>query len=273
GVLQLQVENTIALQQPTQPDWSNSTEPLNGGWPSYEFDDGSSGFSGILRLPNGEPSVTVTARSIADTPNRLSVEFQDALNGYQQDSYELVDPDDVALAGQEVSSALAALGIPNYDQAGRILQFNLDKSVHGNTYIAFETSIRAFGIRPGDLITLTYLKEGLNRQPLRVLKISPATNYRTSTITAQFHDDAWYSDTNGQATSPTGTVTQGNAGMGVPRPLIGTVLDENGDVQFGVVESTATSSDGTVETLVSVSFVPPAGAGVSSPGAGPGVPL
>ena len=47
--------------------------------------------------------MTVTSRSIADTPNRLSVEFQDALNGYQQDSYELVDPDDIALAGQEVS--------------------------------------------------------------------------------------------------------------------------------------------------------------------------
>jgi hypothetical protein len=200
------------------------------------------------------------------------VEFQDALNGYQQDSYELVDPDDVALAGQEVSSVLAALGIPNYDQAARILQFNLDKSVRGNTYIAFETSVKAFGIRPGDLITLTYLKEGLNRQPLRVLKISPATNYRTSTITAQIHDDAWYCDTNGQVTSP-GGVTQGNAGVGVPRPLIGTVLDENGDVQFGVVESAVTSSDNTVETLVSVSFVPPAGAGVGSPVAGPGIPL
>jgi hypothetical protein len=216
--------------------------------------------------------VTLTSRSIADTPNRLSVEFQDALNGYQQDSYELVAPDDVALAGQEVSMTLSAMGLPNYDQAARILKFNLDKSVRGNTYIAFETSVKAFGIRPGDLITLTYLKEGLNRQPLRVLKISPATNYRTSTITAQFHDDAWYSDTNGQVTSP-GGVTQGNAGVGVPRPLIGTVLDENGDVQFGVVESTATSSDGTVEASVSVSFVPPAGAGVSSPAAGPGIPL
>jgi hypothetical protein len=272
GALQLQVENTAALQQPAKPDCSNSTQPLNGGWPSYEFGDGSSGFSGILRQQNGEPSVTVTARSIADTPNRLSVEFQDALNGYQQDSYELVDPDDVALAGQEVSMTLSAMGLPNYDQAARILKFNLDKSVRGNTYIAFETSVKAFGIRPGDLITLTYLKEGLNRQPLRVLKISPATNYRTSTINAQIHDDAWYSDTNGQVTSP-GGVTQGNAGVGVPRPLIGAVLDENGDVQFGVVESTTTSSDGTVETSVSVSFVPPAGAGVGSPAAGPGIPL
>ena len=107
--------------------------------------------------------------------------------------------------------------------------------------------MKAFGIRPGDLITVTYLKEGFTRQPIRVLKISPATNYRTSTITAQIHDDAWYADTNGQVTSP-GGVTHGNAGVGVPRPLIGAVLDENGDVQFGVVESTTTTSDGTVET-------------------------
>ena len=271
GALQLQVENTAALERPAKPAWSNSTQPLNGGWPSYEFGDGSNGFSGILRRPNGEPSVTLTARGIADTPNRLSVEFQDALNGYQQDSFEMVDPADIALAGQEVSKTLPALGLPHYDQAARILKFNLDKSVRGNTYIEFDTSVKAFGIRPGDLITVTYLKEGLTRQPLRVLKISPATNYRTSTITAQIHDDAWYSDTNGQVTSP-GGVTQGNAGVGVPRPLIGAVLDDNGDVQFDVVESTATNSDDTVETSVSVGFVPPAGPG-SSAAAGPGIPL
>ena len=73
-----------------------------------------------------------------------------------------------------------ALGLPNYDQAARILQFNLDKSIRGNTYIEFETSVKAFGIRPGDLITVTYQKEGFTRQPFRVLKISPATNYRTA---------------------------------------------------------------------------------------------
>ena len=71
GVLQLQVENTAALQQPAKPDCSNSTQPLNGGWPSYEFGDGSNGFSGILRRPNGEPSVTVTVaqhRGYAEPP-------------------------------------------------------------------------------------------------------------------------------------------------------------------------------------------------------------
>jgi hypothetical protein len=154
GCLQLQVENTAALQQPAKPDCSNSTEPLNGGWPAYEFGDGSTGFSGILRKANGEPSVTLTSRSIADTPNRMTVEFQDSLNGYQQDSYEMVDPDDVALVGQEVSSTLMAVGLPHYDQAARILKFNLDKSIRGNTYIAVRDQRKSlFGSRPGDLIT------------------------------------------------------------------------------------------------------------------------
>jgi hypothetical protein len=53
--------------------------------------------------------VTVTARAIADTPNVLTVEFQDSMNSYQQDSYQLVDPVDLAATGQEVSATLTAL--------------------------------------------------------------------------------------------------------------------------------------------------------------------
>jgi predicted phage tail protein len=150
----------------------------------------------------------------------MSVEFQDALNGYQQDSYEMVDPDDIALTGQTTSATLMALGLPQFDQASRILKFNLDKSILGNTYIAFQTSIKTFGVSPGDLITVTYLKEGFIRRPFRVLKISPATNYRTTTITAQIHDDAWYADTNGQAISSSGQAIQDNSGVGLPNPLL-----------------------------------------------------
>lgn len=269
GILQLQVENTIALQQPAQLAWSNSTVPLNGGWPSYEFGDGSSGTSGIMRRQNGDPSVTVTSRPIADTPNSYNVEYQDSLNGYQQDSFSVSNPDDIALAGQEVTAALMAVGIPNYDQAGRILQFNLDKSVLGNTYIQFDTSVKAVGIRPGDIITFTYLKEGYTRQPFRVLKISPATNYRTSTITAQFHDDAWYADTNGQSGSTSGTGPNGSAGIGIPRPLIGSTIDSHGNIEFGVQETDTTASDGTIQVGVSLSFVTPAAIAAT----GPGIPL
>jgi hypothetical protein len=273
GVLQLQVENSLALQQPAQGTYTNSTASLDGGWPAYEFGDGSSGVTGILRRQNGEPSLTISSRSIADTPNCFTIDFQDALNSYQQDSYTVVDPDDIALAGQTVTTTLMAIGLPNYDQAARILQFTLDKSVSGNTYIQFDTSIKGFGIKPGDLITVTYLNAGFNRQPFRVLKISPATNYRTCTITAQIHDDAWYADTNGQPTSAPGSAQQGNAGVGVPRPLIGSAIDANGNMQFGVSETDSSNSDGTVEISLSVSFVAPSNASTGSGTAPSGVPL
>jgi hypothetical protein len=273
GVLQLQVENSLPLQQPTLSAYTNSTSSLGGGWPAYEFGDGSSGVSGILRQQNGAPSVTISSRSIADTPNCLTIDFQDALNSYQQDSYTVVDPDDIALAGQQVTATLMAIGLANYDQAARILQFTLDKSVSGNTYIQFDTSIKAFGIKPGDIITVTYLNLGFNRQPFRVLKLSPATNYRTCTITAQIHDDAWYADSNGQPTSAPGAAQPGNAGVGVPRPLIGSVVDANGNMQFGVTETDSSDSDGAIETTLSVSFVAPGNQSAGSGTAPPGVPL
>ena len=273
GVLQLRAENSIALQQPAQSAFSNATAELNGGWPAYEFGDGTNGISGILRKPSGEPSVTISARNIADTANCLTIDFQDELNGYQQDSYTVVNPDDVALAGQQVTSTLLALGMPNYDQAARILQFTLDRSLKGNTYIEFETSVKGFGIKPGDIITITYLKQGFNRQPFRVLKISPATNYRSCTITAQIHDDEWYADSNGQPTSAPGGMQASGGGIGVPRPLVGSVIDSNGNQQFGLTESDTVSSDGTVQTSLSVSFTPPNVGASGADATPPGPPL
>jgi hypothetical protein len=267
GRIAARVENAIATEMPEKPAWSNAAEPLDGGWPSYEFGDGSNGVSGILRRGNGEPTVRVFSRSVAETPNRYSVEFQDALNEFQQDSFSVVDPDDVARSGQEVAATLNAIGIPNFDQAARVLKTAVDKSVRGNTHVEFETSVRAFGVRAGDLIAVTYLKEGFNRQAFRVLKIAPGVNHRVTTITAQIHDDSWYADGNGQTTSAGGR-RQDTAGVGVPRPLVGAEVDENGDVQLGVEEAAAVG-DGSEGVNVRAAFVPPAVAA----GAGPGIPL
>ncbi len=269
GLLQLQVENSIALQQPTQMAWSNSTQTLNGGWPSYEFSDGSAGTANILRKTNGEPSVQVSSRGIADTPNQVNVEFQDAFNSYQHDSLLMVDVGDIDLTGQIIGTTLMALGLPNYDQAARILRFTLDKAISGNTYVAFDTSVKALGLRPGDIIALTYLKEGFQRQPFRIVKITPGANYRVTKITAQIHQDQWYTDTNGQIPGNTGGRPQPNSGIGVPRPLLGNAVDPSGNLQYQISETSTNVTDGGVSEELTVGFaVPPA-----IPQGGPGVPL
>jgi hypothetical protein len=264
GLLQLRVENTLALQQPAQIASSNSTVVLDGGWPAYEFGDGSSGTTGLLRKANGEPSFRLYSRSMTDTPNSFSVEFQDSFNEYQQDSLSLVDVADVAQTGQEIRGPFSVLGIPNYDQAARMLKFNLDRSIQGNTYVEFETSVRAVGIQPGDIVSLTYLKEGFERQPFRVIGIAPGTNYRTAVITAQIHNDVWYSDTNGQ--TPANGRRQPESGLGLPRPLIGSVVDANGEVQFGIVETSSGNTDGGATEEANVSFFTPAAPAVNQLG-------
>jgi len=261
GLIQLNAEDTLANQQPTQSASSNSTAELNGGWPAYEFGDDA--FSGIVRSANGTPSLTVTSQSIANTPNQYTVEFQDEFNDYQQDSLSLVDIDDFVLTGQQVTTTLTALGLPNFDQANRAAALQLYKSVNGNTYIQFETSVKGVGLKPGDIITLTYAREGFSRQPFRITKLSPGVNFITAVIAAQIHDDAWYTVVNADAG---GSGRQPGSEVGLPRPLVGSVLDSNGVEQFGISETSTESTDGSVTETLSVSFSVPAKPAASSAG-------
>ena len=268
GLLQLMVENSIALQQPALAANSNALTTVNGGWAAYEFGDGTNGTTGIARTSKGTSSVNLRARSFADTPNRFSAEFQDAFNDYQQDSLSIVDTDDIAAMGQEITSTAPVLGLPHYDQAARILTFFLSKSVKGNSIIQFTTSAKALGLTPGDIITFTYTKEGFARTTFRITGIQPGGNYRTAIITAQLHMDEWYDDTNGQ-TPADASRRQGSTGINLPRPLAGVIADSTGALQFGVTETWSQASDGTATVTASVAFASP---GASTVGA-PDIPL
>jgi hypothetical protein len=261
GLIQLNAEDTLANQQPTKPAGSNSTETLNGGWPAYEFGDNS--FSGILRTSNGASSLTVTSATTANTPNHYTVEFQDEFNDYQQDSLSLVDIDDFVITGQDVTSSLTALGLPNVDQANRATSLQLYKSVYGNAFVEFETSVKGVGLKPGDIITLTYAREGFSRQPFRIVKLSPGVNFLTAVISAQIQDDAWYTAVNSGSAY---LGRQADFAVGLPRPLVGGVLDSSGVEQFGISETSTASTDGSVTENLSVSFVVPAEPEVSAAG-------
>lgn len=259
GLLELLPETSLAIQQPSLPDGGNSTGSLSGGWPTYEFSDSSGPFSGIARNADGSSSVKLSSKSVSETSNRLSVEFQDQSNEYQQDSLSLVNADDSALIGYEISSQSTALGIANFSQATRVLLRQLDKSTKGNLFIQFQTSFRALKIRPGDIIAVTYLKEGFSRTPFRVVKLSPAMNFQMVSVLAQIHDDDWYSDNPAvlmNAGRQPGSLVQ------VPRPLIGEVAhnDSTGNLEFfdfSIREQIQASSDGSATDTFTVSFSQP----------------
>lgn len=252
GLLRLDVENTLELQQPIKPDGSNSSATLNGGWPAYEFSDGTADFSGILRNPNSEPTIRLWSRAGSELPNRVTVEFQDEFNEYQQDSLALVDVDDALATSRQVTATFPGAGLPNFDQATRMVQLYLRKLSQGHAFVEFETTVRGVSLAPGDIIAITYAKEGFTRQPFRIVKLAPGQNFRTVRITAQWHDDAWYTigsaDTSGKRNDP----SRG----GLPRPLVGSLIDIDGRDQFGITESTIAGSSGTAVAL-EVSFITP----------------
>jgi hypothetical protein len=254
GKLQVQVENTMALQQPEPPYGSNAIAPIADGWPAYVYADTN---GTITRRSDGSSSVRVTHRSITDTPNRFAFEFQDEFNQYVQDSLAIDDLDDQQATGQEVSQTLAVDGIPNFDQAARIAKFHLDKSVKGNAFVEFETSVKAVGQQVGQLIALSYAREGWTNQLFRILRIAPRQNFRTVLVTAQVHDDAWYGDTN-RAEGACGAARRyARRNPRPPNPLVGVVPRADGDMDWLVAEHAATDSDGTGTVELEVGFSVP----------------
>lgn len=252
GLLEARIENTFALQQPTLPANSNAIEMFGGGWPAYEFDATS-----VARNSDGSANFRISSKGAQDTPNQLTVEFQDEFNQYQQDSLSLTDGDDSDLCGQLIGANWDAMGISNFSQASRMLLLGLNRGIQGNQFVEFETSVKALGLMPGDLITVTYPKENLQRTAFRVQKITPGGSFRTAVISAQLHNDLWYSDTASGIIGGRGW--QAGQGSGLPAPVGGTIVDSNGNLQLGIGEAEITGGDGSKDVELTVSFTEPSG--------------
>ena len=255
GLLQLVAERGLSDESPTKPAGSNSDAALpGGGWPAYEFSDGSASYSGILRRANRESSFKLSAKQNPELPNRISVEFQNEFNEYQQDSLSVSDSRDIELCGYEISSSSPALGLPNVDQAWRICRTALSKSLYGNSFVQFDTSVRAVGLVPGAIIAITHAKENLTRQAFRITRVEPSTNFRTCRIVAQIHNDVWYARPVDAVASNAGRHT--GFGSKAPRVLSGPATVD-GLESFGVEETITTNSEGVSAAALEVSFIVP----------------
>ncbi len=265
GKLAIRPETTIAQQQPIKPAGSNAATALNTGWPTYEFGDGLNQTTGILLKSNREPDFRIYSKPSQDSPNRVSFEIQDALNEFQQDSISIADTDDIRVRRQEITQALPAVGVPNFPQAQRICQTWLNKSIAGNVYLEFRTSVRGFHIRPGDLIAITYLRYGFERTTFRVLEFQLSPRLDVMKVSCQLHQDHWYSD-NAQIRYDRSRIFAWRTGAA--RAVCGTLIN-SGQVTFDASEQLAIDSDGVQKCAVRIPFRRPQ----SELGASGGVPL
>lgn len=265
GKLAIRPETSIALQQPTKPAGSNALTALNGGWPSYEFGDGLGQVDGILLKSNLEPDFRIYSKPSQDSPNRVSFEIQDSLNEFQQDSISIADTDDIALRRQEITQALSAVGVPNFPQAQRICQTWLNKSIAGNVYLEFKTSVRGFHLRPGDLIAISYERYGFDRTMFRVTEFQFSPRLDVMKVVCQLHQDHWYSD-NAQIRYDRSRIFAWRTASA--RAVSGTLVVGD-QIQFDASESLGFDADGAQRCALRIPFRRPQ----SETGAPSGIPL
>ncbi|MBK7927510.1 MAG: hypothetical protein IPJ98_08455 [Bryobacterales bacterium] len=255
GRMECIYESTIAVQQPQKPIGSNSFESINGGWPAYEFCNGTAGFGGIALGASKEPSLRMYSKPHNEATNRISVDFVDPHNEYVSDTFTLTDVDDVIQVGQEVRSRLVTAGVTGEAQAHGLCRRILDRRLRGNLFAEFQSSIKAIHLRPGDLITISLPAAGLTRQLFRILTVAPGLNGERVSIAAQLHDDAWYEATGTVMVNP--LTTQNAMDGGEPRPLLGDESDGVGGFRHSVAEEFVELADGTQLAQLSLGFTEP----------------
>jgi hypothetical protein len=200
GKLRLLIKKSIDKQQPNPIVGSNNQNVLlQGGYLAYDFNE-----SNIKRV-NGKTTLKVSALPNQQATNKFTVVFQDKENGYQNDSLDLTDREDVNNVG-EVNTQLAVEGLNSFDQAQRVLtalsweslRGNFSGDVKGSMQFTFETTFRVLHLHVGDIVQITYPTLDLPGVLLRILSIQPSTNFESAKIVAAWHEDFWWHDLFGQ---------------------------------------------------------------------------
>ena len=207
GRLALLIEGTLASQQPAPQPGSNYNTPL----PSRtRAGDPANGYAAYHFTEDNTISVKGIPRPIAETPNRISFQFQDSENNYAPTSLAVTDSDDVDRIGQAVSSTVQIDGCASYDQAQRLLRQAHKKALRGNTagdtrgtmWFEIQASYGALRVGAGQIVLLDWPKMALSGARLRVMGVRGPSRDGVITLTTAWHEDLWYVDSASQRPDP-----------------------------------------------------------------------
>lgn len=260
GQIAVRPESTVRIEQPNKPEGSNSVASLNLGWTAYDFGDGTNGSSGILVNDQNDAQFLMYSKPGVDSANRVGFEIQDSLNEFRQDSISVVDSVDAQARRLEVAQSLPVMGVPNFPQSLRICQTWLSRSIEGNVFVKFSTTMRGIHLRPGDLISISYQKYGLDRALFRVQEVLLSSSLQLIEVSCQIHRDEWYSDDALIRYSSSRIHAWGNQSV---RAVCGTKV-ESGEVSFDVRERLSLDADGRERAELTIPFVRPSASAAKS---------
>jgi len=212
AVAQLNSQNASNYNTAVSSTLTNGT--AGSGYLAYWFDE-----SNIVKNRDGSSTFKILSRALTDTPNAVSVQFQNYENQLNTDSLQIVDTEDLArVNSQAINGSMQVYGTNTFDRTRRAIAVWMAEQSRGNPRTAvtgatigdtggtlrveFQTSFKGIHLSVGDIVGVTYQQRQIAGWLFRVTSIKPGMNSRTLTIQASYHNDGWYLDTYGQQNAP-----------------------------------------------------------------------
>jgi hypothetical protein len=195
------------------------------GYVAYAFDE-----SNIIRdnEGRGKPKFNIVQRANSDLPALVTVNWQDEDNQYVVDSLTVADLPALQRVSQNTTAAPPAEGFANYDQVRRIVNTWFAENAWGNPrndpggtfQIQITTTFKGVKLQIGQIVMLSWKQAGISQQLFRILQLKPSTDFETVDLLLQWHEDAWYTNAYGQATTPGGNGSGSMLPMRPPYPIM-----------------------------------------------------
>lgn len=129
-------------------------------------------------------SVEITRKQRSDRFNHFRVEYKDRGAYYAPAIAEAMDDEDIAINGKRTGDTISAPWVCSGDVARLIAQIALQRSMQVNTTGRVVLPFAFCMLEPGDLITITDTRLGLDRLPVRVT----ATSDNGKRVTVEFEE-------------------------------------------------------------------------------------
>lgn len=121
-------------------------------------------------IDDDEP-IICTRTDQADIYNSVKIEFKNRANDYNVEIAEAQDNADIELYGLRAADTKKAHQICTAEIAHRTAQMALNRAIAVRNTYRFKLPIRYILLEPMDIVTLTYERMGLSREPVRIIKI------------------------------------------------------------------------------------------------------
>lgn len=120
---------------------------------------------------NDEPIKCIRSQQ-ADIYNSVKIEFLNRSNDYNIEVVEATNLANIELYGNRPADIMALHSICTPEIAKRTAQLALDRLISVRNQYQFKLSLKYMLLDPLDIVTLTYSPLGMDREPVRILKIS-----------------------------------------------------------------------------------------------------